>query len=122
MEEKKGFSTNDRRGTLGDKLPVDEPDFDLKREENQKDKGGAIKIDFSTFILSMSSSVFLHFGEIPNPETGVKEKNLPVAKQTIDIISMLQEKTKGNLSDDENKLLENILYELRMRYMELVKA
>lgn len=122
MEENKGFSMNDRRGALGDKSPDEAPDSGLVREENQKDKGGAIKIDFSTFILSMSSSVFLHFGDIPNPETGAKGKNLPVAKQTIDIISMLQEKTKGNLSDDENKLLENILYELRMRYMELVKA
>lgn len=78
-------------------------------------------IDFMTFVLSLASSVQVHFGMIPNPATGQPEKNLGLAKQTIDILGVLQEKTKGNLEKQEEQLLESILYELRMRYVELNK-
>ena len=59
----------------------------------------------------------LNLGAIEDPETGQKTKNLPLAKQTIDILGMLEEKTKGNLTDDEAAMLKNILYELRMLYV-----
>jgi len=73
--------------------------------------------NFSTFIFSLNSSVLFHLGILPDPKTGEKDKNLVLAKQTIDILSMLQEKTKGNLSDDESKMLKNILYDLRILYV-----
>lgn len=75
------------------------------------------KIDFSTFVLSMNSSVLVQLGLIDDPASGQKTKNLPLAKQTIDLLAMLEEKTKGNLTDDEEKILTNILYELRMLYV-----
>jgi hypothetical protein len=78
-------------------------------------------IDFSTFVLSLSHSALMHLGEAPNPENGKVEKSLPLARQTIDLIAMLEEKTKGNLSGDEERLLGQILYDLRMRYVELSK-
>ena len=75
------------------------------------------EVNFATFIFSLSSSAILHFGEIPDPATGTKKTNLPMAKHTIDILGMLEENTKGNLSTDEGELLKNILYDLRMRYV-----
>ena len=63
-----------------------------------------------------------HIGEIPNPETGKTEKNLPLAKQSIDIIEMLKEKTKGNLDPEEEKLLDIVLYDLRMKYVNALKS
>lgn len=75
------------------------------------------KIDFSTFVLSMNSSALVQLGLIDDPASGQKTKNLPLAKQTIDMLAMLEEKTKGNLTDDEEKILTNILYELRMLYV-----
>ncbi len=81
-----------------------------------------VTIDFATFILSLSHSALTHLGEAPHPEDGKVEKNLPMAKQTIDLLGVLEGKTKGNLTGDEERLLTQILYELRMRYMELSKA
>ncbi len=75
------------------------------------------KIDFSTFVLSLNSSVLVQLGLIDDPASGQKTKNLPMAKQTIDMMAMLEEKTKGNLTEDEEKILTNILYELRMLYV-----
>ena len=75
-------------------------------------------IDFYTFILSLGSSAFVHMGDAPHPETGVPlPPNLPLAKQTIDLLDMLREKTKGNLTPEEEKFLENILMDLQLRYV-----
>jgi hypothetical protein len=75
-------------------------------------------IDFYTFILSLGSSAFVHLGDAPHPETGEPlPANLPLAKQTIDLLDMLREKTKGNLTPEEDKFLENILMDLRLRYV-----
>jgi hypothetical protein len=79
------------------------------------------KVDFATFILSLSHSALMHLGEAPHPETGGITKNLPLARQTIDLIAMLEEKTKGNLTGDEERIVGQILYDLRMRYVELSK-
>ena len=79
------------------------------------------QVNFPTFIISLSSSVLVHLGEMEDPGNGEKMVNLPVARQTIDILAMLEEKTKGNLSDDESRLLQNVLYDLRMRYVALAK-
>lgn len=79
-------------------------------------------IDFATFVLSLSHSALMHLGEAPHPETNKVEKSLPLARQTIDLISLLEEKTKGNLTGDEERLIHQILFDLRMRFVELSKS
>ncbi|MEE8429989.1 MAG: DUF1844 domain-containing protein [Candidatus Desulfatibia sp.] len=75
------------------------------------------EINFATFIFSLNSSVLAHLGIIDDPASGKKVKNLALAKQTIDILGMLEEKTRGNLTEDEESMLKNILYDLRMIYV-----
>src|SRR3972149_9939452 len=77
------------------------------------------EINFAAFIFSLGRSAFIHLGEEPDPVSGVKKVSLQLAKETIDIISILEEKTKGNLTQDEGQLIKNLLYALRMRYVEL---
>ena len=74
-------------------------------------------IDFPSYILSYYTQGLVLLGEVPSPYSGKKEEDVEAARHTIDILTLLQEKTKGNLSQDEEKLLENVLYELRMKYM-----
>lgn len=75
------------------------------------------EIDFSGFIFSLYASAAFHFGDMADPSTGKQEKNLPAAKQMIELIAMLKEKTEGNLTEDEKRTIETLLYELRMRYV-----
>jgi len=75
------------------------------------------EINFPTFVVSLNASALLHLGAIEDPTTGQKSKNLPMAKQTIDILSMLEQKTAGNLTNEEKNLLKNILYDLRLMYV-----
>jgi hypothetical protein len=75
------------------------------------------QIDFSTLVLSLATSAMVHMGLVPDPEGGASEKNLPLAHQTIDTLEMLQSKTRGNLTDEEAKLLQSVLYELRMGFV-----
>ena len=79
-------------------------------------------LDFATFILSLSHSALMHLGEAPHPDTNKVEANLPLAKQNIDLLGLLEEKTKGNLTGDEERLLAQVLFDLRMRYVERSKA
>jgi hypothetical protein len=79
-------------------------------------------IDFLTFVVSMSHSALLHLGDAPDPATGAREQNLPLARQTIDLLAMLQEKTRGNLSGDEERVLSQAIYDLRMRFVEVTKG
>ena len=74
-------------------------------------------INFATFIFSLNSSALVQLGMMEDPMSGEKSKNLPLAKQTIDILSMLEEKTRGNLDKDEAAMLKNILYDLRIHYV-----
>ena len=75
------------------------------------------QVTFSTFILSLASSALVQLGEVPNPETGATEQDLVIAKHTIDILTMLEEKTSRCLDADEARLREGILYELRRKYV-----
>lgn len=79
------------------------------------------EISFSTFVIGLSTQALMHLGEIPNPLSEKVESALPVAKQMIDIIAILREKTRGNLDQGEQKLMDDVLYDLRMRYVEAVK-
>ena len=75
------------------------------------------EVTFSSFVFSLSTTVMYHFGDFPDPVTKKAEKNLAAAKHTIDMLSMLKNKTVGNLDENEKELLEGILYELMMRYV-----
>ncbi|MGH7829791.1 MAG: DUF1844 domain-containing protein [Candidatus Binatia bacterium] len=79
------------------------------------------EINFSTFVISLSTQALMHLGEIPNPLSGQVERDIPVAKQMIDIIAMLREKSRGNLDQGEDKLIDEVLFDLRMRYVDTVK-
>ena len=81
---------------------------------------GLPEIDFSTFVLSLSSSAMVHLGEAADPSTGQLDFQPHLAKQVIDILGMLQQKTKNGLTDEEAKLLCEMLYTLRMKYVNKV--
>jgi hypothetical protein len=98
--------------------------------EGEKEKGRAerwsddellYEFGFSTFILSLSTSVLVHLGELPDPITNKKEINLQLAKQTISIIEMLKDKTKGNLTSEEESLIDSVLYDVRLKYLSQAK-
>jgi hypothetical protein len=75
-------------------------------------------IDFYTFVLSLASSAFVYLGDAPHPETGAPaEPDFLLAQQTIDIVAMLRDKTKGNLTAEEEKFIENLLTDLRLRFV-----
>ena len=78
-------------------------------------------IDFATFVLSLSHSALMHLGEVPDPDTNATQVDLVLAKQNVDILGLLEEKTKGNLTGDEERLLAQVLFDLRMRYVEKSK-
>lgn len=78
-------------------------------------------LEFSTFLLGLASSALIHLGAQPNPETGSVQKDLVSARQTLDVLGMLREKTRGNLTADEERMFEALLADLRIRYVEAVK-
>lgn len=77
-------------------------------------------ITFPAFVVSLAHTAAVHFGDVEDPVSGARgEPNLAAAQQIIDVLSLLEVKTRGNLTAEERQLLEQILYELRMRYVEL---
>ena len=127
--EGKGFVIKDKRsfdekGEMKEEKPEDEKKMEEKGEEAGKDdaqRPPLPEINFSSLIFSLSSSALLHFGQIVDPQTGEKKKDLALAKHSIDTIAMLKEKTKGNLSDEEEKFVESILTDLRWQYVKETK-
>jgi len=79
------------------------------------------EVSFNSLIFSLSSSALLHLGEIEDPQSGARKKDFQLAKHSIDIIAMLKEKTKGNLTGEENGFIDNILTDLRLRYVKASK-
>jgi len=121
-EEKPGFTVKDRRifaEENEDPKNVEEKKEPPKQEAKEEEKPQVLfpEINFATFIFSLNASALVHLGAIDDPATGKNVKNLPMGKQTIDILGMLEEKTKGNLSKEEENLLKNILYDLRIIYV-----
>ena len=121
----KDFKVVDKRrftetggGETGIEGEVEKPQ-DTQREEDAP--GHIPAVDFSTFILSLSTSALLHLGEIPDPQTQTTAKNLELAKHIIDMIDMIKQKTKGNLTEVEARLVDNILYDLRIKYVNKAK-
>jgi len=80
------------------------------------------EVSFSMFILSLNTSALVHLGQLPDPLTQEKKVDLALARHTIDTLQMLREKTKGNLTKEEEKLLDSILYELRILYLKKAGA
>ena len=125
--EGEGFVIKDKRSS---QISEDDATFqdeqETKDQEKQTDSSEEketepFQVDFSTFIMSLTSSAFYHLGDMPDPSTGKKEVNLPAVQQTIDMLIMLREKTKGNLKEDEKKLLEQLVYELQVKYVAKTK-
>ncbi len=79
-------------------------------------------VDFTTFVLSLSHSVLLHLGDAPHPTDEKLELDLPMARQTIDLLALLQEKTHGNLTGEEERMLSALLSDLKLRFVEVSKA
>jgi hypothetical protein len=96
---------------------INAPDNHPDDEPTDEDCGPVPEVNFAGFIYSLGTAAFYHFGDFPDPVTNKTSRSLPAAKQTIDILSMLKEKTEGNLQKDEQKMLDGLLYELRMRYV-----
>jgi len=132
--EGKGFVIKDKRaftedGDLKEETTAEESPREKAPPKQEASEGAPgqeqdaplPEVNFSTLIMSLSSSAFFHLGEIPDPGTGEKVKNLALAKQTIDIIGMLKEKTKGNLDAEEENIINNMLTDLRLRYVKASK-
>ncbi|MBQ8172943.1 MAG: DUF1844 domain-containing protein [Mailhella sp.] len=75
------------------------------------------EVTFSTFVLSLASSALVHLGEVPNPETGGTTRDEALARNAIDVLTMLDDKTRNGLTPDESKLIRDVLYELRMKFV-----
>lgn len=133
--EGKGFKVEDRRrfspetgapretvepveATHG---PDEKKPFEESGEKTAAASEGLPEIGFSAFVISLSTQALMHLGEIASPLSGKMEPDMPVAKQLIDIIGVLREKTRGNLDSGEEKLMEDVLFDLRMKYVEAVK-
>jgi hypothetical protein len=95
----------------------DASDAGKDRGQRSPDNELLYEFGFSTFILSLSTSALVHLGELPDPLSNAKEVNLQLAKQTIGIIEMLKEKTEGNLTQEEENLIESVLYDVRLKFI-----
>ncbi len=116
-EENKGSTQGQGDGTDAHKSDKEAKQaYQAQKQQNSSDT--LPKVDMNTFLLSLSSSAMVHLGEVPEPETGDTNVNLGIARHTIDVLGMLEEKTQGNLTPDEEELLQNILFELRMKYVQ----
>lgn len=116
QENRPEIKVVDRRTSTREKQDkVDGPGWEMREK---KEHPALPPLDFTTFCLSLASSAMIHLGQRPSPETGEADANLPLAKQTVDILAMIEEKTRGNLNDGEAKLLSTVLYDLRLRYLE----
>ena len=133
--EGKGFTVQDRRRFSPDtgetrpevtesasvSAPTTEPRDAGTAAPSEAQPDSLPEINFSTFVISLSTQALMHLGEIANPLSGKVETDVPVAKQMIDILAMLKDKGKGNLNPNEDQLMEDILFDLRMKYVEAVK-
>ena len=122
IKDKRIFSQEEQELNKEDQEPEKEPAKEEKDQETataneQEAEAQLPEINFPTFIISLNASALVNLGAIEDPASGKKVKNLLIAKQTIDILSMLQEKTRGNLTEEVEKILKNILYDLRIIYV-----
>ena len=115
-------TTEEKQAARAQEGPVQEAEGHAgSRTQQRKESAPSAEINFSAFVISLSTQALIQLGEVPSPVSGQVEHDLIVAKQMIDILGMLREKTRGNLDQGEEKLLEDALYDLRIRYVEAVK-
>jgi hypothetical protein len=108
-----GFTIIDRRGSRDEESPSPEQESAAPRTESLP------RVDFASLLVSFATSALYHLGQVADPETGEPAPvNLPVARQTIDTLEVLQEKTRGNLTPQEEELLTHLLTDLRMRFVQ----
>ena len=129
----RGFKVEDRRRFTPDasdqpsEQPADRQEgraaaVDDRRDTTGQGSGSApIEMSFSTFLISLSTQALMHLGEVADPVHGEVVHDLPAAKQMIDLLGILSVKTKGNLDTAEAQLLESMLYDLRLRYVEVTR-
>jgi hypothetical protein len=132
-QEGRGFTVQDRRrfspetGEAREDAPEKPPEPAAERaaaaaaSAPQETQESLPELNFSTFVISLSTQALMQLGEIADPLSGKLNKDIIAAKQMIDIIAMLKDKTKGNLNSGEERLMEEILFDLRMKYVEAVK-
>ena len=128
-EEERGFVIKDKRslderGELKEEGQEEEIKGEEKNEEPKREEPQKVplpEVSLSSLVFSLSSSALLHLGEIADPQTGEKKEDFALAKHSIDTIGMLKGKTKGNLTEEEDKFLESILTDLRWRYVKAKK-
>jgi len=113
----KGFVIKDKRFFA----TKEEKKEEKKDEDKSQERRVPLpEVTFNGLIFSLSSSALIYLGEIPDPVTKKKVKDLELAKHTIDTIAMLKEKTKGNLTEEEEKFIESVLVDLKWRYVKAV--
>ena len=130
IEEEKGFVIKDRRsfdekGDFHGKESEEQKKEEKPKVEAEKEKPEITPLpepDLISLVFSLSSSAIFHLGEIADPQTDEKKKDLPLAKHAVDTIAMLKEKTKGNLTEEEGKFLDSVLTDLRWRYVKASEA
>ncbi len=110
-------------GTQSSERVVEGPGWQMEKKPDRPDAQKSLPpMDFTQLCLSLASSVLIHLGEANDPETGAPSVDLGMAKQSIDVLAMLEEKTRGNLTEAEQKLLSTVLYDLRMRFIQKSSA
>ncbi|AWV91449.1 DUF1844 domain-containing protein [Bradymonas sediminis] len=102
---------------LGDNAGVHIPSQSKKANDPRH-----VPADFGSFVVSLGTNCMIHLGHIPHPETQQKAKDMASAKHTIDLLQMLREKTEGNLVDEEIKLINSLIYDLKTAYVQEKKA
>ena len=116
--EDKGFTVIDRRGSADD-TPPSPPPHAAEPPLSRPDP----KVDFSMLAQSIAFSALHYLGLMTEPESGrASERDLPLARHNIEILELLEEKTRGNLSAEESKLIADLLYEVRMHFVEATKS
>lgn len=88
----------------------------------QTHEDGQPRVDFASFLMSLATQALVMLGEIPNPETRLTTMNLGAARQTIDILDMLEQKTRGNLSEEESQLLAELVSSLQLSFVEKIRG
>lgn len=119
MPEDKEYKVTDRRGFAPDGTEREAPTAEQPPGAAAPSPGPLPELDFATFVLSLASSAVVHLQGL-DEEGQPSTPNVPLARQSIDILGMLQQKTKGNLTGEEERLLDHLLYDLRLQYVELV--
>jgi Domain of unknown function (DUF1844) len=133
MDEEQGeksFTVSDKRFSARSESGQERPSETPRSTPSSAERGpqtqpregpqstpGQEEVNFASFLISLGTQAFMHLGELPNPMTKQREKDLPAAKHMIDLLGILEAKTKGNLADDEERLLRQLLFDLRLRFV-----